>query len=152
MAVSGRSSYMTIGQVVERSGVPASALRFYESRGLIDAVRGPGNQRRFHRSTLRRISIIRIAQSLGLTLEEIARALESLPRGTNPTKKDWERLSGHWHSLLDKRINGLIRLRDQLGGCIGCGCLSMRNCALYNPRDKAADEGPGARFLLNDGE
>ena len=139
---------LTIGETAKRSGVAASALRFYEAKGLIQSHRGSGNQRRFTRSTLRRISVIKVAQTLGLTLEEISSALATLPNKDAPSKRDWERLSTHWKSLLDERIQSLERIRDQLSGCIGCGCLSLKNCALYNPEDEAGKAGSGARFLI----
>lgn len=143
--------YLSIGEVAERSGVAPSALRFYESRGLIHSVRAGSNHRRYHRATLRRISIIRVAQNLGLSLQEIASAFASLPRNRAPTKRDWARLSSRWGERLDQRIADLQNLRDRLDGCIGCGCLSMKNCALYNPGDAAASSGSGPRYLLRDG-
>ena len=143
--------YLSIGEVAERSGVAPSALRFYETRGLIHSVRASSNHRRYHRATLRRISIIRVAQTLGLSLQEIATAFASLPRDRAPTKRDWARLSSRWGEQLDRRIADLQNLRDRLDGCIGCGCLSMRHCALYNPNDTAASAGSGPRYLLGDG-
>ena len=145
-----KGEYLGIGETARRSGVASSALRFYESRGLIESIRGRGNQRRFHRSMLRRIAIIRIAQALGLSLQEIEAALARLPDGRTPTKKDWAKLSASWGRQLDRRIADLQRLRDRLDGCIGCGCLSMKNCALYNAGDAAATLGPGPRYLLGD--
>lgn len=139
---------ITIGALSVRSGVPASALRYYESLGLIAAERSSGNQRLFERSTLRRVSFIRAAQQVGLTLEEIADALGSLPSARTPTKADWERLSRLWRRRLDEQIGSLERLRDELTGCIECGCLSLRSCRLFNPDDAAAAEGPGPRYLL----
>lgn len=144
-------NYLSIGEVADRSGVAPSALRFYESRGLIHSVRAGSNHRRYHRATLRRIAIIRVAQTLGLSLHEIASAFASLPRDRAPTKRDWARLSGRWGERLDRRIADLQNLRDRLDGCIGCGCLSMKNCALYNPGDTAARSGSGPRYLLDDG-
>lgn len=135
---------LTIGEVAERAGVTASALRFYDARGLITATRTSGNQRRYPRSTLRRVAFIRAAQQVGLTLDEITAALETLPAGRTPTKADWERLSRSWRGLLDTRIAALEALRDRLTGCIGCGCLSMRACAMLNPDDVLAAHGPGA--------
>jgi len=143
-----KSELLSIGETARRSGVAASALRFYESRGLIRSVRGRGNHRRFHRSMLRRIAIIRVAQTLGLSLLEISKALAHLPHQPSPTVKDWEKLSRKWRHDLDKRIEALQDLRDQLSGCIGCGCLSMRKCSLYNKHDHAATTGMGARYLL----
>ncbi len=144
------NNFLTIGEIAQRSGVAASALRFYETRKLVSSHRGPGNQRRYHRSMLRRISIIKVAQSLGLSLEEIASALEMLPDKRTPTRRDWERLSLNWRDHLDARIANLEKLREQLSSCIGCGCLSLKRCALYNPGDRAAARGPGPRYLLGD--
>jgi MerR family redox-sensitive transcriptional activator SoxR len=141
---------LTIGEAARRSGVATSALRFYESRGLIRSIRVQGNHRRYPRMTLRRIAIIRVAQTLGLSLAEIATAFESLPQQRNPTRKDWERLSTLWGRQLDQRIADLQNLRDRLDGCIGCGCLSLTNCSLYNAGDTAADLGTGPRYLLGD--
>ncbi len=139
---------ITIGALSIRSGVPASALRFYESLGLISSERSDGNHRLFARSTLRRVSFIRAAQQVGLTLEEIGAALAALPSERNPTKADWARLSRVWRRRLDEQIGALERLRDELTGCIECGCLSLRSCRLFNPEDKAGHEGSGARYLL----
>lgn len=141
---------LTIGEAAARAGVAASTLRFYEARGLIRSARTSGNQRRYHRSMLRRISVIQVAQSLGLSLAEIAEALATLPEGRNPTKADWRRLSNRWRDRLDARIERLQRLRDTLSGCIGCGCLSLKSCALHNRDDRAAVRGPGARYLAGD--
>ena len=143
-------TYLAIGDVAHRSGVAASALRFYEARGLIQSVRVRGNHRRYHRAMLRRISIIRVAQTMGLSLNEIAEALAQLPNGRNPTKRDWNKLSTTWGKRLDQRIADLQNLRDRLDGCIGCGCLSMKNCALYNADDNASRLGAGPRYLLGD--
>jgi MerR family redox-sensitive transcriptional activator SoxR len=148
--LSQTKSYLSIGEVSRRSGVAPSALRFYESRGLIHSVRGGGNHRRYHRAMLRRISIIRVAQTLGLSLQEIGSALASLPRDRAPNKRDWAKLSSHWGKRLDQRIAALQNLRERLSGCIGCGCLSMKNCALYNADDRAAQLGSGPRYLLGD--
>lgn len=142
------NEYLTIGQTAKRSGVATSALRFYETRGLIIAGRGKGNQRIYHRSMLRRISLIRVAQTLGLSLQEIGEALATLPAQGTPTRKDWETLSQQWQISLDERIRNLQQLRDQLSSCIGCGCLSMKRCALYNPGDEAGATGDGPRYLL----
>lgn len=142
--------WLTVGDLARRSGVATSALRFYEERGLIDADRTEGNQRRFHRSTLRRVAVIKAAQSVGLTLGQIAAAFDSLPEGRTPTKKDWSRLSASWRQELDTRIAELQDLRDDLTGCIGCGCLSLQTCALFNSGDQAAARGAGARYLLGD--
>ena len=143
---------LTIGEAARRSGVATSTLRFYEERGLISSVRTAGNQRVYHRAALRRISVIKVAQSLGLSLKEIAEALEELPDGRTPNKRDWERLSRKWRAHLDARIARLQMLRDYLTGCIGCGCLSLKRCAIRNPDDVRAAEGPGARALIGDKE
>ena len=144
------SELLSIGETARRAGVATSTLRFYETRGLIQSRRGAGNQRRYQRATLRRIAIIRVAQTLGLSLAEIASALENLPDRRNPTRRDWERLSTRWGKQLDQRIADLQNLRDRLGGCIGCGCLSLTNCTLYNADDGAAELGNGPRYLLGD--
>jgi MerR family redox-sensitive transcriptional activator SoxR len=141
------ADHLSIGQVSERSGVPHTALRFYEDRGLISSERSAGNQRRYHRSVLRRIAFIRAAQRVGLTLEQISEALSTLPRDHAPTKADWARLSRGWQDELDARIDALQRLRDRLTGCVGCGCLSLRTCALNNNDDRLARFGPGAGLL-----
>jgi len=139
---------LTIGALSERAGVTTSALRFYEAEGLIHAARTAGGQRRYTRDTLRRVSFIRVAQQVGLRLDEIRVALESLPERRTPTAKDWERLSASWRPRLDAQIALLERLRDRLGGCIGCGCLSLRFCKLVNPDDQAGQRGPGPRHIL----
>jgi len=144
------SNYLSIGEVARRSGVATSALRFYESRGLIQSLRVSGNHRRYHRAMLRRISIIRVAQTLGLSLQEISTAFDKLPRDRSPNKRDWARLSASWGKRLDQRIADLQNLRERLSGCIGCGCLSLQNCALYNSGDQAARRGAGPRYLLGD--
>jgi MerR family redox-sensitive transcriptional activator SoxR len=141
---------MPIGALAKRSGVAPSALRFYEARKLIRSTRSPGGQRVFTRDVLRRVAFIRIAQSVGLTLEEIRAALMSLPDQRTPTKTDWERLSGAWRPILDRRIDSLVKLRDKLSSCIGCGCLSLKACALCNPGDAAQVQGTGPRYLLGD--
>ncbi|GAA3864003.1 redox-sensitive transcriptional activator SoxR [Saccharothrix violaceirubra] len=138
---------LTIGQVAERSGVPHTALRFYEERGLISSERTAGNQRRYPRTVLRRLAFIRTAQRVGLTLEDVHAALATLPEGRTPTKTDWHRLSTTWQTELDARIDALHRLRDRLTSCIGCGCLSLRSCFLTNFDDKLAADGPGAPRL-----
>lgn len=143
-------THLTIGELAERSGVASSGLRYYESLGLITSERTAGNQRRYLRSTLRRVAFIRTASRIGLTLDEIREALATLPDGRTPTKKDWSRLSRAWRPRLDARIAELERLRDELDSCIGCGCLSLQRCALYNPGDRAARLGPGPRFLEGD--
>lgn len=141
---------LTIGHLAERAGVATSAIRFYESRGLIRSVRTPGNQRRYEQATLRRIAFIRTAQRVGLSLDEIAEALATLPDHRTPTKADWSRLSRAWRPRIEEQIERLERLRDKLDGCIGCGCLSLKNCALNNPDDEVAPRGPGAVFLEPD--
>ncbi|RCW43225.1 MerR family redox-sensitive transcriptional activator SoxR [Halopolyspora algeriensis] len=143
---------LTIGEVAHRSGVAQTALRFYEDRGLISATRTSGNQRRYERGVLRRLAFIRAAQRVGLSLEQVAEALATLPQDHAPTKADWERLSRRWRDELDARIDGLQRLRDRLTGCIGCGCLSLRTCALHNTDDRMAEFGPGAPRLRPDAD
>ena len=141
---------IAIGELARRSGVATSALRFYEERGLIVAERTSGNQRVYPRPTLRRVAFIRAAQEVGLTLDEIRQALAALPTNRTPAKRDWQRLSRVWRGRLDDRIAELERLRDNLTGCIGCGCLSLRTCRLLNRDDRAALNGAGARYLLGD--
>jgi MerR family transcriptional regulator, redox-sensitive transcriptional activator SoxR len=138
---------LTIGELSARSGVATSALRYYEDQGLIHAERTSGNQRRYRRPTLRRVAFIRSAQRVGLSLEEIAEALATLPEGRTPTKADWARLSRGWRPRIDAQIERLERLRAKLDGCIGCGCLSLRTCSLNNPDDEVAPRGPGAVYL-----
>jgi MerR family redox-sensitive transcriptional activator SoxR len=142
--------YLSIGDAARRSGVATSTLRFYESRGLINSIRVTGNHRRYHRATLRRIAIIRVAQTLGLSLREIADAFARLPNERTATKKDWVNLSTTWGRQLDRRITDLQNLRARLSGCIGCGCLSLEHCSLYNTDDAAAVLGSGPRYLLGD--
>jgi MerR family transcriptional regulator, redox-sensitive transcriptional activator SoxR len=139
-----------IGALAKRSGVAASALRFYEAQGLIKSTRSQAGRRVFTRDVLRRVAFIRVAQSIGLTLEDIRAALRELPNQRTPTKSDWERLSGAWRPVLNQRIDSLMRLRDRLSSCIGCGCLSLKTCALYNPGDVAQVRGSGPRYLLGD--
>jgi MerR family redox-sensitive transcriptional activator SoxR len=141
---------LTIGQLSQRSGVSQSALRFYERKGLITAERSHGNQRRYPRIALRRVALIQAGKAAGIPLQRIRAALETLPADRTPTKRDWERLSQQWRVELDERIATLEAIRGRLTGCIGCGCLSLRRCALLNPDDKAAQDGPGARYLLPD--
>ena len=141
---------LAIGEVAERSGVETSALRYYESIGLIHSTRTSGGQRRFHRDVLRRIAFVRAAQKVGLSLDEITAALATLPDGRTPTANDWARLSRHWRSRLDEQIALLQLLREDLTSCIGCGCLTFRVCRLYNPDDAAAALGSGPRYLLGD--
>jgi MerR family redox-sensitive transcriptional activator SoxR len=141
--------HLTIGELSERTGVAPSALRYYEAEDLLQASRSSGGQRRYSRDQLRRVSFIRLAQQVGLSLDEIREALSSLPDNRTPTKRDWERLSASWRPRLDHQIALLERLRDRLHGCIGCGCLSLRTCQLANPGDVAADLGPGPRWILD---
>ncbi|WP_285733691.1 redox-sensitive transcriptional activator SoxR [Nocardiopsis sp. ATB16-24] len=139
---------LTVGQVAERSGVTVSALHFYERQGLIQARRTPGNQRRYRRDTLRRVAFIRISQRVGIPLAKIRQALDSLPQSRTPTRQDWARLSEQWREELNTRIDQLVRLRDDLTDCIGCGCLSLSTCTLSNPDDELATSGPGPRHLM----
>jgi MerR family redox-sensitive transcriptional activator SoxR len=141
---------ITIGELAGRSGVATSALRFYESLGLIAAERTPGNQRRYARAMLRRVAFIRAAREIGLSLEDVATALATLPTGKTPTKADWQRLSNGWQRHLDERIQKLERLRTALTGCIGCGCLSLRTCRIFNPDDEVSGDGAGARLLYEE--
>lgn len=138
---------LTPGQLSERSGVAVSALHFYEREGLISSRRTSGNQRRYRRDTLRRVAFVRISQRVGIPLADIREALATLPEGRTPTRKDWARLSAEWHSELESRIEQLVRLRDNLTDCIGCGCLSLNSCTIVNGHDKLGAEGPGARNL-----
>ena len=138
---------LTVGEVARRSGVAVSALRFYESRGLIVSRRTAGNQRRYGRDALRRVAVIRTAQRVGISLEQIAAALAGLPQDKAPTRADWSRLSRLWRDNLEQRIAQLQKLRETLDDCIGCGCLSLQRCALRNPGDTLARAGPGAHRL-----
>jgi MerR family redox-sensitive transcriptional activator SoxR len=138
---------LTIGELSARSGVATSAIRYYEQRGLVSSRRTTGNQRRYARATLRRLAFLRTAQRVGLALEEIEAALATLPSNRTPTKADWARLSRSWRPRLDAQIAQLERLRDTLDSCIGCGCLSLRRCALSNPDDVVAARGPGPVLL-----
>ena len=148
--MTSREPELTIGELAQRSGLAPSALRYYEDCDLIEARRNPGGRRRYPRSTLRRVAFIRAAQQVGLSLEQIRAALATLPAGRTPTRADWARLSRSWRPQLQARIEELERLRDRLDGCIGCGCLSLRRCSLFNPGDAAASLGDGARYLLGD--
>jgi MerR family redox-sensitive transcriptional activator SoxR len=141
---------LTIGEMSERTGVAPSALRFYEAEGLIHASRSDGGQRRYAREMIRRVSFIRVAKEVGLSLGEIGAAMASLPDHRTPTRRDWERLSSEWRPRIEHQIGVLERLRDRLTGCIGCGCLSMQACKLLNPGDEAAVRGPGPRYVLDD--
>jgi MerR family redox-sensitive transcriptional activator SoxR len=138
---------LTVGELARRSGVSVSALHFYEREGLIEGWRTSGNQRRYERATLRRVAIIKVAQSVGIPLAEIRTRLDSLPHRT-PGKAAWDQLAIEWRAALDARIATLVRLRDRLDGCIGCGCLSVEACPLRNPEDRLGAEGPGPHYLL----
>lgn len=138
---------LTVGEISRRSGFAESAVRYYERLGLVTASRTTGNQRRFERSTLRRLAFIRAARNVGLSLTEVAEALGSLPAGRTPTRADWARLSRSWRQRLDDQIDALTALRDGLDSCIGCGCLSLQRCAFSNPGDTARAAGPGAAYL-----
>ena len=137
-----------VGDVAQRCGVAVSTLHFYESQGLIHSQRSDGNHRRYPRAVLRRVAVIKVAQRLGVPLADIRAALDALPAGRTPTARDWARLSRAWKADLDARISQLCRLRDQLEGCIGCGCLSLKACRLRNPDDALGAQGQGARLLL----
>ena len=147
-AAPSQSDWLSIGAFARRAGVAASTLRYYEAQGLMSGGRSESGRRRYPRAALRRVAFIRVAQQVGLTLEQIAAALATLPDGRTPTPADWARLSRSWRPQLDARIEALTRLRDQLDSCIGCGCLSLQRCALYNPGDRAAASGGGARYIL----
>ena len=138
---------LSVGDVARRSGLAVSALHFYEAEGLIRSHRTPGNQRRYPREVLRRVAIIKVAQRAGMPLKTIREAFEALPQERTPTVADWTRLSSAWKDELERRIERLTRLRDHLNGCIGCGCLSVRDCPLHNPLDRLGEEGPGPRLL-----
>jgi MerR family redox-sensitive transcriptional activator SoxR len=138
---------MTVTEVATRSGFAPSALRYYEAQGLISATRNSGGRRRYERHVLRRLAFIRAARTIGLSLDEVAAALAELPAARTPNRADWTRLSRSWRWRLDEQIAALERLRDGLDSCIGCGCLSLRRCAIYNPGDTVAARGPGARLL-----
>lgn len=144
------SDVMAIGDLAARAGVSVSAIRFYEARGLLTPFRNSGGQRRFLRSDIRRLSFILIAQQLGLSIEAIRTELAKLPGERTPTVKDWTRMSADIRALIDDKIATLTRTRDLLDGCIGCGCLSLERCALYNPGDRAAKRGAGPRYVLGD--
>ncbi|SIQ76677.1 MULTISPECIES: redox-sensitive transcriptional activator SoxR [Acidiphilium] len=139
---------LSIGDLARRTGLSVSAIRFYETRGLVTATRGAGNQRRFARADIRRLSFALIAQQLGLTISEIEAELATLPRGHAPSAADWQAIGTRLQSALAAKITLLQKTHELLGGCIGCGCLSLDRCALYNPNDRAARAGPGPRFLL----
>ena len=141
---------LSIGALAKRTGLAVSAIRYYEAQGLIAPWRNAGGQRRFDRADLRRLSFVMIAQQFGFTLPQIKAELDHLPGGRTPTKADWTRISEGFRAALDARIATLNRLRDNLDGCIGCGCLSLEACALYNPIDQAGEKGPGPRYLMGD--
>ena len=145
-----RTDLIPIGELAARTGVAVSAIRFYEAKGLVAALRTGGGQRRFLRADIRRVSFILIAQNMGLSLEEIGAELARLPAGRNPNAADWARISTALSARIEAQIAALERTRELLGGCIGCGCLSLKKCALYNARDKAAQRGAGPRYLLGD--
>jgi MerR family redox-sensitive transcriptional activator SoxR len=145
--VSEFKTEIAVGEVAKRSGVAISALHFYEQKGLIFSRRNNGNQRMYARSVLRRIAVIKFAQTLGIPLSSIKEALDSLPENEIATAKDWQKLSNKWKADLDERIRKLVQLRDQLTHCIGCGCLSIRECRLRNPFDELSEKGPGAILL-----
>lgn len=145
-----KSAGVSIGYLAERTGLAVSAIRYYEAQGLVEPWRNAGGQRRFHRSDLRRLSFVMIAQQFGFSLPDIRGFLKSLPGGRTPTQEDWAAISTEFRDHLDRRIETLMKLRDNLDGCIGCGCLSLPRCALYNPQDKAAEKGSGPRYLMGD--
>jgi MerR family transcriptional regulator, redox-sensitive transcriptional activator SoxR len=144
------TEFMTIGVLAKRAGVNTSAIRFYDAQGLIQSQRNQGAQRLFHKDMLRRVAFIGVAQRLGLSLADINQALAGLPDNRTPTPADWAKLSRAWRPLLQERIDMLIKMRDQLDSCIGCGCLSLSKCKLYNPLDQASKLGSGPRYLLGD--
>ena len=143
-----RPAQITIGQLASRTGLAVSAIRFYEEKGLVHPGRNAGRQRRFERSDIRRLSFVLIAQQLGFSIAEIREQLDRLPSGRTPTHADWEKISAAMRDALEAKIQGLTLLRDKLEGCIGCGCLSLERCAIYNPEDRAAVQGAGPRFLM----
>ncbi|MEL7486523.1 MAG: redox-sensitive transcriptional activator SoxR [Pseudomonadota bacterium] len=146
----GTADLLSIGDLAERTGLSVSAIRFYERKGLVAPIRNAGGQRRFARSDIRRLSFVLIAQRLGFSIAEIAAQLSALPQSRAPTQKDWNRISRSFRRILDHRIETMMLMRDRLDGCIGCGCLSLRKCAIYNPADTAGERGSGPRYLLGD--
>lgn len=140
---------LTVGQVAKRCGIKVSTLHFYESKGIIQSWRNQGNQRRYKKEVLRRIAIIKAAQKMGVSLQDIKKAFASLPNNRTPNNKDWQKLADNWRENLNERITYLENLRDYLSGCIGCGCLSMKACPLYNPNDELASKGTGPVLLGN---
>jgi len=141
---------ISIGYLAARTGLAVSAIRYYESQGLVHPERNAGGQRRFLRADIRRLSFVKIAQQFGFTIPQIVQTLETLPEGRTPTKADWTRISKTFRTALDSKIATLNDLRDKLDGCIGCGCLSLQTCKLYNPDDRARENGPGPRYLMGD--
>jgi MerR family redox-sensitive transcriptional activator SoxR len=146
-SIDARRAELTVGEVAARCGLAVSTIHFYEDQRLIRGWRTPGNHRRYPREILRRVAVIKVAQRIGIPLAAIREALETLPRGRTPTAADWRKLSRTWRSLLDERIATLVRLRDSLSECIGCGCLSLKACPLRNPADALGEQGPGPRLL-----
>ena len=146
MAIDG----LTIGTISQRTGLAVSAIRYYEAQGLVTPWRNAGGQRRFERADIRRLSFVMIAQQFGFSLPQIKAELDLLPKGRTPTKADWAKISAGFRAELDQRINNLTQMRDTLDSCIGCGCLSLKSCALYNPKDKASARGAGPRYLMGD--
>ncbi|MCK8464133.1 redox-sensitive transcriptional activator SoxR [Aliiroseovarius sp. S1339] len=145
-----RRNEISIGTLANRTGLAVSAIRYYETQGLVAPERNAGGQRRFLRSDIRRLSFVMIAQKFGFTLDHIREVLSRLPQGRTPTAKDWTDISQDFRAELDEQIEALTRLRNKLDGCIGCGCLSLDRCALYNPDDVAAEKGAGPRYLMGD--
>lgn len=148
--MTSKNDRLPIGELAVRSGLAASALRYYEELGLIHADRTAGGQRRFPRATLRRIAFVRAAQTVGLSLDEARTALGRLPQDRAPNASQWDAVARTWTRRIDDQIEELSRIKRQLRSCIGCGCLSLRKCGLYNPEDEAAAKGPGARYLMGD--
>ncbi|MEL6522908.1 MAG: redox-sensitive transcriptional activator SoxR [Pseudomonadota bacterium] len=144
------ASELSIGAVAKRTGLAVSAIRYYEAQGLIMSNRNAGGQRRFERSVIRRLAFIQISQQFGFTLDQIRGELEALPASRTPTAEDWAQIGTGMRAELDRQIETLTKLRDNLDGCIGCGCLSLDKCALYNPADQAAERGAGPRYLVGD--
>ncbi len=151
MALNNTSKEFSVGAVAKRAGIAVSALHFYEEKGLIKSWRNEGNQRRYAPDVLRRVSVIKAAQKMGISLQSIKEAFDTLPKKRTPTKKDWQLLSEKWHQDLNFRIEYLSRLRDSLSGCIGCGCLSLKSCPMYNPEDRLAEKGNGPVILEQKG-
>jgi len=141
---------ISIGQMAARTGLAVSAIRYYEAEGLVCPIRTAGGQRQFRRADIRRLSFVRISQQLGFSIADIRDQMIRLPEGRTPTRADWTRLARGFRKDLEARIASLERLRDNLDGCIGCGCLSLKRCALYNPHDSARQNGPGPRYLMGD--